>query len=141
MSLNVLYNRKIGQRQLNVQGSIKHTGLKNSQISLLNVQYDLKIGGLSGLTYCTYNRDPRVCFCNPNLLNNSVLNRIQILLLNKQRPHKMLIITQESQCVQFTIFGGSLWSIWLFLFQDDCKAPARCTSGLTTILLTQLPYC
>ena len=28
--------------------------------SLLNVQYDLKIGGLNSLTYCTYNRDPRV---------------------------------------------------------------------------------
>ena len=40
--------------------SIKRTVSKIFQISLLNVQYDLKVGGLNSLTYCTYNRDPRV---------------------------------------------------------------------------------
>ena len=49
---------------LNVQGSIKRTGLKISQISLLNVQYDLKNGGLNSLTSCTYNRDLRVYIIN-----------------------------------------------------------------------------
>ena len=29
-------------------------------MSLLNVLYDLKIGGMKSLTYCTYDRDLRV---------------------------------------------------------------------------------
>ena len=40
--------------------SIKRTGFKIFQRFLLNVLYDLKIGGLNSLTYCPYNRNHRV---------------------------------------------------------------------------------
>ena len=43
--------------------SIKHTGIKNSQRSLLNIQYDPRFVAANCLTFCTYNREPRViCF-------------------------------------------------------------------------------
>ena len=55
--------------------SIKRTVCKNFQMTLLKVQYDLKIGGLNSLMYCTYNRDLRVligaaCMGSTELINS-----------------------------------------------------------------------
>ena len=71
--------------------------MKISQISLLNVLYNLKIESLNTLTSCTYNRDPRVIWS---------MSSISI---------KSCLIQELVQFVsQFQYFNTFLTKLWIF---------------------------